>query len=80
MELYKRYELLERDHTGRLICVGKYSTPEEFDQDIAKHPPAKGHTLTLFDSFITEDCFGLSKKAVRIVVGTAPVDDGTPTE
>ena len=69
MYFEKRYQGTERDGAGKLICTFSYSTPEEFDRHIFKYPPMAGHVLTLYDSWVTLDCFGLCRKVVREVIG-----------
>lgn len=70
MHFFKRYMFTERDENGRLLCTGECSTVEEFDRLVTEYPPARGHTLTLFDSMIPLDDFGLTYKTIRTVTGT----------
>lgn len=65
----KRYQGTETDENGKLISTFSYSTPDEFDRYVSQYRPMKGHTLTLFDSLSTLDCFGVCRKVVRKVTG-----------
>ena len=69
MRFFKRYIFTGRDENGKLLCTGEYTTVEEFDRFAAEYPPASGHTLTLFDSMIPLDDFGLTYKTVRTITG-----------
>ena len=65
----KRYSWTDRDENGKLQSVGEFSSPEEFDRYVARWPPMKGHTMTLFDTWSPLDDFGLFHKVVRSITG-----------
>ena len=69
MRFQQRYEYTDRDERGKLSCVGRFSSPEEFDRFIAQYPPQEGHTLTLCDLCSPLDDFGLTHETVREITG-----------
>lgn len=76
MYFEKRYQCTERNENGKLLSTGGFSSVEEFDRFVAEYPPVEGHTLTLRDTWVALDDFGLFHKTVREIVGERDQDQG----